>query len=233
VDVAAPATGVGGLVTGDALVVFVKAPRPGVTKTRLAARIGAAAAAAVSRALAGEAVKRTAPRPGEYERLFFYAPADAGTEMQGWLAGQTCRPQAEGDLGARMSAAFDEAFRLGAGRVALVGTDVPGLSAAVVREALAALRENDLALGPARDGGYYLMALGRPCPGLFTAIPWSTPSVLAATVERAGVLGLSVRLLDPMRDVDTLEDLRAEWPRIAPLLDAATRGGIEAALAGG
>jgi len=220
-------------VTRDALIVFVKAPRPGATKTRLAAHIGAESAAAVYRAIAGEVARRTAPRHGEYERLFFYTPADAGPEVAAWLAGETCRPQVEGDLGARMAAAFEETFRHGAGRVAIIGTDVPGLSGEVVREALAALQDHDVALGPARDGGYYLMALARPCPGLFTSIPWSTPAVLTATLERASVLGLSVRLLDPMRDVDTLEDLRAEWPRIAALLDAESRGVIETALAGG
>lgn len=219
--------------TRDALIVFVKAPRPGTVKTRLAARIGVKAATAVYRALAEEVMKRTAPRHGEYERRWFHAPADAGSEVAAWLPGETYLPQAEGDLGTRMTAAFEETFRRGARRVAIIGTDVPGLSGSVVREALAALQDHDLVLGPARDGGYYLMALARPCPGLFTAIPWSTPAVLTATLERASVLGLSVRLLDPMRDVDTLEDLRAEWPRIAALLDAESRGAIETALAGG
>jgi hypothetical protein len=220
-------------VSGDALIVFVKAPRPGATKTRLAAHLGAEAAAAVYRALAMETARRTAPGRGEFDRLFFHAPADAGPELASWLPGETCLPQVEGDLGERMAAAFEETFRRGAGRAALVGTDVPGLSRGVVREALAALDNHDVVLGPARDGGYYLMALARPCPALFTAIPWSTPAVLTATLERTRALGLSVRLLDPLRDVDTLEDLRAEWPRVAALLDEGLRGAIERVLAGG
>ena len=72
-------------------------------------------------------------------------------------------------------------------------------------------------LGPTHDGGYYLIALDRPRPALFAAIPWSTPSVLPATAERAGVLGLSVRMLDPLRDIDTMEDVKAEWPRLRAL----------------
>jgi glycosyltransferase A (GT-A) superfamily protein (DUF2064 family) len=89
-------------------------------------------------------------------------------------------------------------------------------------------------LGPTHDGGYYLIALDRPRPALFQSIPWSTPSVLPATVERAGVLGLGVRMVDPLRDIDTFEDVRAEWPRIRaltagtalePLLDRAMRAG--------
>ncbi len=81
----------------------------------------------------------------------------------------------------------------------------------------------------AHDGGYYLLAVDRPRPPLFQAIAWSTPSVLAATVERAGTLGLTVRLLEPLRDIDTLDDLRAERARFAPLLDRSP--GLAAAVA--
>ena len=69
-------------------------------------------------------------------------------------------------------------------------------------------------LGPTHDGGYYLIALDRPRPALFQAIPWSTPSVLPATAERAGVLGLTVLMLDPLRDVDTLDDVSALRPSL-------------------
>jgi rSAM/selenodomain-associated transferase 1 len=210
----------------------MKAPRPGAVKTRLAARIGAAAAAAVYRALAEEAARQTAPRGGEYERIFFHAPADAGPEMADWLPGESWRPQCDGDLGTRMAAAFGEAFGRGARRAAIVGTDVPELSAARIREALAALQDHELVVGPARDGGYYLIALSQPAPDLFAGVPWSTPAVLQATLERAGSLGLRTRLLSPLRDVDTLEDLRAEWRRVSPLLDVTTRGAIEAVLGG-
>src|SRR5262249_35390728 len=81
----------------------------------------------------------------------------------------------------------------------------------------AALDDYDVVLGPAHDGGYYLMGLNRHRPALFEDIPWSTPSVLASTAERAGALGLSVHHLAPLRDVDTIEDLRAEWQHVVPL----------------
>jgi glycosyltransferase A (GT-A) superfamily protein (DUF2064 family) len=87
-----------------------------------------------------------------------------------------------------------------------------------VLEAFRSLDDHDLVLGPAHDGGYYLLAVDRPRPALFQGIAWSTPSVLAATVERAGTLGLTVRLLDPLRDIDTLDDLRAERTRLEPVL---------------
>jgi rSAM/selenodomain-associated transferase 1 len=205
-------------VTRDALVVFVKAPRPGAAKTRLIPALGADAAAALYRVLAEEAVRRTAPAAGEYDRFFFFAPDDARAEMEAWLGGRTWLPQQGRDLGGRMAAAFEAAFREGARRVALIGTDVPGISRDRVLEALSALDGHGLVLGPARDGGYYLIALDRPRAGLFDDIPWGTSGVLTATMARARALGLRVRLLEPLADIDTIDDIRAEWPSLEPLL---------------
>ncbi len=219
----------------DRLLVFLKAPRPGGVKTRLASSLGPEPAAELYRALAEEQVRATAPRPGEYERLFFFAPADARAEIEAWFPGEDLRPQEGSDLGERMARAFDEAFRRGVARAAIVGSDVPWVSRETVLAALRPLAEHDLVLGPARDGGYYLLALARPQPALFRGIAWGTPSVLASTVERAGALGLSVRLLDPLPDVDTLEDVRSEWERLARLLDRrpGLRNAIAAALGRG
>jgi hypothetical protein len=220
-------------VADDCLLVFLKRPRPGEAKTRLVPQLGARDAAALYRALAEEEVRRTTPRPGEYDRLFFFAPADAGPEMWSWFPGEEWVPQQGGDLGTRMAAAFEQAFRRGARRAALIGSDAPWVSRELVLEAIAALQDHDLVLGPALDGGYYLIALDRARPELFGGIRWSHASVLAATVERAGVLGLSVRLLETLPDVDTLADVRAEWPRLRPLLAARPElvAAIEAALA--
>ena len=205
--------------TSDLLVVFVKEPRPGAVKTRLLPALDAESAAEVYRALAEEEIRRTAPRPGEYARLFFYAPPSSPEAMSAWLPGETFLPQRGEDLGARMSAAFDEAFRRGARRAAVIGTDVPWLTRDRVAEAFAALDEHDAVLGPTPDGGYYLLALARPRPELFRGIAWSTPSVLAATAERAGALGLRVQMLGELPDIDTIEDLRANWSRVRPLLE--------------
>jgi uncharacterized protein len=218
-------------VSRDVLIAFVKAPRPGANKTRLAAHVGDAAALSVYRGLAAETLRRTAPAGDAYERLVFFTPAEAGPEVGEWLPGEALLPQVEGDLGQRMAAAFEEAFRRGARRVAIVGTDVPGLSAQIVGDALAALEDHDAVLGPARDGGYCLLALARACPALFQGIAWGTPAVLPVTLQRATALGLRLRLLAPLRDIDTLEDLRAEWDLVAPLLDEAARVAIEAAMA--
>jgi rSAM/selenodomain-associated transferase 1 len=204
--------------TADRLLVFVKAPRAGAVKTRLAAVLGTENAARLYRAIAGEEIRRTAPRGGEYARTFFVDPPDGAEDIARWLPGETLVPQKGRDLGERMANAFAAAFAEGARRVALIGSDVPTCGREHVAEALAALDDHDLALGPTHDGGYYLIALDRPRPELFQAIPWSTPAVLPATAERAGVLGLAVRMLDPLRDIDTLEDIRLEWPRLRALV---------------
>ena len=209
-----------GLAGADVLAVFVKEPRPGTVKSRLAAAIGPEAAAGVYRAIAGEVMRRTAPRRDEYDRVVVFDPPSAGAAIGEWLGvpDDTLLPQSTGDIGARMERAFEDLFQRGARRVALVGTDVPALTFEDVLVALESLDEHDVVLGPATDGGYYLIALKRPEPELFRGIAWSSGEVLAATLDRAARRGLSVRMLRAIGDVDTVEDLVAEWERIRPLL---------------
>lgn len=210
----------------DALIVFVKEPRPGAVKTRLAQTIGDHAAAEAYRALAEAEIRATAPpRDGSgeaaYERLFFFAPAEAERAVVGWLSAVVgdeplvCRPQSGADLGARMARAFAECFARGARRVAIVGTDVPACSHRHVRAALGALDQHDAAVGPTHDGGYYLLALSREQPELFHDIAWSTPAVLAVTLARAAALGLRVARLTALHDVDTLADWHAHGPGLS------------------
>jgi hypothetical protein len=215
-------------VAPDALIVFVKDPRPGGVKTRLGAALGDEHAAQLYRALAEEEVRRTQPAPRDYERFFFFAPPEAGPAVARWFPGETFLPQRGADLGERMANAFETVFARGARRVAIIGTDVPWVSRELVKEALLALGDHDVVVGPARDGGYYLLALDRARPMLFDAIPWSTPAVLSATAERASVLGLRLSVLEPLSDIDTLEDLRREWRAVRPLL--AGRAGLIAAV---
>lgn len=216
----------------DCLLVFVKRPLPGEVKTRLVPHLGPEQAAELYRALAEQEIQATAPLAGEYERLFFFTPREAQAELAAWLPEREWRPQRGADLGERMAAAFAEAFELGARRVAIVGSDAPWVSRALVLEALGALDVYDVAIVPAIDGGYCLLALARPRPELLTGLPWSTPAVLTLTLERAAELGLVVRLLNPQPDIDTLDDLRVCWLRLRPLLSSRPRlvAAIEAAL---
>jgi uncharacterized protein len=204
--------------SADALILFLKRPAPGEVKTRLVPDLGPAAAAELYRVLAEAEVRGTAPRSGEYRRLFFYAPPEAGPEMESWFPGETWVAQSGADLGQRMSDAFEEAFRRGARRAAIIGSDVPWVSRETVAEALRGLERQDVVVGPAEDGGYYLLALDRPRPELFRGVRWSTASVLEATLERAAAQGLGVGLLDRLPDVDTIEDVRRAWDRLRPLV---------------
>jgi uncharacterized protein len=218
-----------GLTGTDVLAVFVKDPRPGTVKSRLAMAIGAEAAASVYRVIAEDVVRRTAPRGDEYDRVIVFDPPEAAGAIGRWLSVEAAVlvPQSPGDIGVRMERAFEELFAGGARRVALTGTDVPALAREDVRAALESLDDHDVAIGPATDGGYYLIALRRPQPELFRAIRWSSDDVLASTLERAARSDLSVRLLRTIGDVDTVEDLAAEWEKVRLLLDEKTRGGIE------
>lgn len=201
---------------GRLLLVFVKAPRPGQVKTRLAAALGAQAAADLYRRMAEGVLARTAPRAGEYERLVCFAPADARAEIEAWLPAEALAAQQGEDLGARMEAAFATAFAGGARLVAVVGSDVPRLAQEHVRAAWSALESHDVALGPTPDGGYYLLGLREPRPSLFRDVPWGTGDVQDVTLERARAGGLSVCLLPSLRDVDTEEDLAAEAAFLPP-----------------
>jgi rSAM/selenodomain-associated transferase 1 len=199
--------------------VFVKLPRPGAVKSRLVPALGAAAAAELYQALVEAVLAGTEPQAGEYERLVYYAPREAAEAMRAWLPFGRLRHQCEGDLGTRLADAFERAFGRGAERVAIVGSDVPGLTRQTVLGAFAALDGRDLVLGPAHDGGYYLVALREAHPELFQGVSWSTSSVLAQTLERASRARLSLATLGPLRDVDTLDDLRADWPALRSLLE--------------
>ena len=116
-------------------------------------------------------------------------------------------PQCSGSLGRRMQTAFVHMFRHGAKSAILIGSDCPLLESTLVTEAFAALKNNDLVLGPATDGGYYLIGLRRPVPELFQLRQWSHTGVLEATLNTASKLNLSSRILPPLSDVDRGEDL--------------------------
>jgi glycosyltransferase A (GT-A) superfamily protein (DUF2064 family) len=119
-----------------------------------------------------------------------------------------------------MRTAFDLRFGEGADRVLVVGSDLPKLGVDHLRSAERALDAADVALGPAADGGYWLVAQKRPGVDLFSGIPWSSPDTLAATRRRLEALGATWVELDRLNDLDTEADLRAALadPGLAPEL---------------
>jgi uncharacterized protein len=195
------------------LLVFAKAPVPGRVKTRLAGELGTEGAADLYRKMGRLVVDRV--RSGPWRTLILYDPPGEEASVRQWLGDGgdlEFRPQSGGDLGLRMAEAFAGAFGPGPriAPVVVIGTDAPGLDGALVAEAFTALNRAlgpDLVLGPATDGGYYLLGLRSPEPELFQGLPWSTNRVLGLTLERARKLGLTLSLLRPLSDVDRPEDL--------------------------
>ena len=184
----------------ERLILFVKAPRPGQVKTRLAVTLGEAAACAAYERLVKSLLSNLASLS---EVEFRFTPDDAGPEIQPWLRpGWTARGQGIGDLGRRLRSAFADAFAGGAKRVVIIGSDCPEVTVSDVREAWRELRTRDLVVGPAVDGGYWLIGLREPQPALFENIPWSSESVLAETLRRARSQRLKMQLLRILEDVD-------------------------------
>lgn len=187
-----------------------KPPIAGVSKTRLAAVLGAERAAHLAAAFLADSAglaRQLATR--EHAALTgFYTPADAAEAMAALLPGWALLPQAEGDLGARMGHAVAQMFASGAAPVLLLGTDAPTLPPALLELLLAALRDGaDAACIPALDGGYCAIAFARPLPALLEDMPWSTPGLLDATRARAASEGLRLDVLQAWHDVDEAADL--------------------------
>lgn len=187
-----------------------KRPAPGVSKTRLAAVVGAERAAVLAEAflLDSAALARLTAQREHAALTGFFTPADAGEAMAALLPGWVLESQAEGDLGARMSHALDRLFGQGASAAMLIGTDAPTLPPALIELMLAALRSGaDAACIPALDGGYCSIAFARPLPSLLENMPWSTPGLLEATRARASAEGLRFDILPAWHDVDEAADL--------------------------
>jgi rSAM/selenodomain-associated transferase 2/rSAM/selenodomain-associated transferase 1 len=132
--------------------------------------------------------------------------------MRRWLGPRAIYSiQCAGDLGERMAHALSTAFQKGCHRVILFGTDIPELSASVLEQAFERLKEKDMVIGPSTDGGYWLIGLKKDAD-LFADIPWGTKGVLQETLSRAERLSLSADLLNPLTDIDTVEDLKKLLP---------------------
>lgn len=210
------------------LVAMLKAPVAGAVKTRLAATVGDARALAIYRQLVARMLRAAPP---DWPLAIHFAPARRAALLRRWLAPLSPRelraappvsavaprkpaaafliPQVRGHLGTKLAAAFAAEFARGAPAVIAIGGDCPALDCRRLRAAARALAHHDAVLGPATDGGYYLLGLRAPHPELFTGIAWSSPAVLAQTRARLRASCLATHELPPLNDVDDA----AAWRR--------------------
>ncbi len=191
------------------LIIFTRYPVPGKTKTRLIPALGAGGAARL--------MQRLTRLPLQVARTF---AADHGIRVMVYITDGTPAAmarlygphfdyclQSQGDLGQRLCHALQNVLATAPGPTLVIGCDCPDLSGAVLAAAFQHLKDHDLVLGPAHDGGYYLLGLKALYPELFQDIAWGTAQVLAQTLTKAKSLGLSTALLPTLRDLDRPEDL--------------------------
>jgi rSAM/selenodomain-associated transferase 1 len=191
------------------VLLFIKSPEKGKVKSRLAKEIGEDMALDVYKYLVRDTLETL--QTSEYAfRLYFYPP-DSEASVKNWLGcAYSYVPQHGRDLGERMRNAFAQEFSEGRDKVVLIGSDIPGLSASLINEAFTALVTSDAVIGPANDGGYYLIGFNSCSfwPDIFRGIVWSTDSVYYETMNIFDKSGLSVYVLAGLTDVDTYEDLK-------------------------
>jgi rSAM/selenodomain-associated transferase 1 len=193
--------------TAPRLVLFARYPTAGACKTRLIPALGATGAAEMHRRLTERTVAVLMASGAAVEVAYTGASA---SEFAAWLGPDVgLVEQVEGDLTARLLACVDPA------PVIFFGADTPDIAQEHVEAAIAALDSHEVVIGPAEDGGYYLIGMRQPMPELLINMPWSTEQVLPETLARLDRIDMVPLLLETLADCDRPEDL-ARWPGLAP-----------------
>jgi uncharacterized protein len=194
----------------DSLIIFVKYPERGKVKSRLSAALDEETICELYKCFVEDLLQTV--RECGFQPIVAFCPADAKDSIMTWL-GKECSyvSQSGKDLGERMKNAFLGVFAQGYSQAVLIGSDIPDLSGEVIKDALAALRTHDAVIGPALDGGYYLIGFARDAfvPRLFDDVPWSTDEVFARTMDIFKEEGHEVCLMPSGRDIDRPEDVAA------------------------
>ena len=188
---------------------MLKAPRPGLVKTRLTPPLSRNEAAELARCFAQDVVTSALHLAGSV--IVAYYPADSRAELEVILPSNVTWVEQRGeDLGARLNAVSLQAFSLGFSPIVFVGTDSPTLPPAFISDAIHSLttEESDVVLGPTEDGGYYLIGLCRPMSELFGGVAWSTSNTYAETADNAARLDMRLLALPLWYDVDAPSDLQ-------------------------
>ncbi len=212
----------------ERLIVFTRYPRPGTTKTRLIPKLGKNGAADLHRKMTENTLSQVKRVPTSRD-LTVEIRYEGGDErlMKNWLGtGFEYRPQCSGDLGLRMKRSFEDAFMAGANTAVIIGTDIPHITHEIIQKAFDVLKQKNIVLGPAKDGGYYLIGLqgySQPPakPDLFANINWGAGDVLDKTLRIAKHSELSFKLLEVLEDVDNPEDLKI-WEQLQNIKNSNT-----------
>jgi rSAM/selenodomain-associated transferase 1 len=196
------------------ILLFIRAPAKGKTKSRLASSIGEDAALELYKNFVLDIID-TIDKSSYPLRIFFHPP-DAGEALASWLGHHYhCLPQDGNDLGERMEKSFERIFSEGFTSAVLIGSDIPDLTPAVFHEAIESLKTNDVVMGPAVDGGYYLVGCNKTTflREMFHGIAWGTNTVFRKTMGILHKASLRVHLVPEWQDVDTLCDLQSLFER--------------------
>jgi rSAM/selenodomain-associated transferase 1 len=199
---------------GRCVILFVRYPEKGAVKTRLAKVLGEDKTLELYRNFVLDALDSF--REINARRCVWYYPENSKKQIRRWLgSGYEYFPQKGDDLGDRMKNAFAKVFGDGCREAVLVGSDIPDLSPDIINEAFSGLGESDAVLGPAADGGYYLIGFRGESflPAAFEGMRWSVPGVLASTRRVLEQAGESVATLPELSDIDTIYDLRKYFER--------------------
>ena len=196
------------------ILLFIRVPAKGSIKSRLAAAIGEDAALELYKNFILDIID-TIEKSGYQFRISFHPP-DAGAVLAGWLGPRHhYMPQGGNDLGENMERAFGQVFTEGFTSAVLLGSDIPDLTPAVLCEAIESLRTSDVVMGPAADGGYYLVGCNRDTflANMFHGIAWGTNTVFQETMSILRRASLRVHLVPEWQDVDTRDDLKSLFDR--------------------
>lgn len=193
----------------EQLIIFTRYPAPGKAKTRLIPVLGKEGAANLHRLMTQRTIARALSLENSRQlSVEVHYTGSSQQLMEDWLGTEIVyHQQSDGDLGARMFAAFQKSFNCGMEKVVIIGTDCPKLKQQMLAKAFDNLSDKDLVLGPAKDGGYYLIGLRCLIPELFYGIQWGSSEVFANTLAIAKNLGLNIGVLPTLVDIDRPEDL--------------------------
>lgn len=191
------------------VLLFVKLPEKGKVKSRIAQRMGEDLVLILYENMVLDTIDMLTR--GRFPFRICFTPPDARDRITAWLGqGYHAVPQIGDDLGERMEKAFKQVFSEGVEEALLIGSDIPGLTAGIVDEAFSALRTNEAVIGPAEDGGYYLIGFNNRAfvPDIFHGMAWSTGTVFRETMDKLHDASLTVPTLPALNDMDTVEDLK-------------------------